>query len=46
VKETSRQETPPPVAWVEPEPPQGGEIRARWGVGGSQRVDAIRQLPD
>ena len=30
MKETSRQETPPPVAGVEPEPPQGGEIRARW----------------
>jgi RNA-directed DNA polymerase len=30
VKETSRQETPPPVAGAEPEPPQGGEIRARW----------------
>jgi len=30
VKETSRQETPPPVAGREPEPPQGGEIRARW----------------
>jgi RNA-directed DNA polymerase len=30
VKETSRQERPPPVAGAEPEPPQGGEIRARW----------------
>lgn len=30
MKETSRQETPPPVAGAEPEPPQGGEIRARW----------------
>ena len=30
MKETSRQERPPPVAGREPEPPQGGEIRARW----------------
>ena len=33
VKETSRQERPPPVAGVEPEPPQGGEIRAPDGRG-------------
>jgi RNA-directed DNA polymerase len=30
VKETSRQQRPSPVAGREPEPPQGGEIRARW----------------
>jgi RNA-directed DNA polymerase len=30
VKEARRQETPPPVAGREPEPPQGGDIRARW----------------
>ena len=30
MKETSRQERPPPEAGREPEPPQGGEIRARW----------------
>jgi RNA-directed DNA polymerase len=30
VKDASRQETPPPVAGREPEPPQGGDIRARW----------------
>jgi len=30
VKETSRQGTPPPVARKESEPPQGGDIRARW----------------
>jgi RNA-directed DNA polymerase len=30
VKETGRQERPPPVAGGEPEPPQGGDIRARW----------------
>ena len=30
MKETGRQETPPPVAGGEPEPPQGGDIRARW----------------
>jgi RNA-directed DNA polymerase len=30
VKDTSRQETPSPVAGREPEPPQGGDICARW----------------
>ena len=30
MKETGRQERPPPVAGGEPEPPQGGDIRARW----------------
>ena len=30
MKETSRQETPPTVARQESEPPQDGEIRARW----------------
>jgi RNA-directed DNA polymerase len=30
VKETSRQQTPSPVAGQEPEPRQGGDIRARW----------------
>jgi hypothetical protein len=39
VKDTSRQETPPPMAGREPEPPQGGEIPRPMGLGGSQRVD-------
>ena len=30
MKETSRQETPLSVVGREPEPPQDGEIRARW----------------
>lgn len=30
MKETSRQQRPSPVAGQEPEPPQGGEIQARW----------------
>ena len=30
MRETSRQQTPSPVAGREPAPPQGGEIGARW----------------